>query len=155
MTTPTTLILGIGNNLLSDDGIGIHVVEALRERALPGVECLDGGTLSFSLMETVEGAGRLIVVDAAQLEEPPGTVRLFENEAMDRYLRSGRRSVHEVGLADVLDMTRLTGRLPEPRALVGIQPKEVDWGDAPTPAVAEAVEQAIAEVEGLLARWAL
>lgn len=149
----STLILGIGNNLLSDDGIGIHVVEALRERNLPGVECLDGGTLSFSLMETVEGAGRLIVVDAAQLEEAPGTVRLFENEAMDRYLRSGRRSVHEVGLADVLDMTRLTGRLPEPRALVGIQPKEVDWGDAPTPAVAEAVERAIAEVEGLLARW--
>jgi len=153
MTTPNTLILGIGNNLLSDDGVGIHVVEALRGRGLPGVECLDGGTLSFSLMETVEGAERLIVVDAAQLGEPPGAVRLFENEAMDRYLRSGRRSVHEVGLADVLDMTRLTGRLPEPRALIAIQPKELGWGEAPSAEVAASIGHAIAEVERLLARW--
>lgn len=150
---PKTLILGIGNNLLSDDGVGIHVVEALRARSLPDVECLDGGTLSFSLMETVENAQRLIVVDAAQLNEPPGTVKCFENEAMDRYLRSGRRSVHEVGLADVLDMTRLTGRLPEPRALFGIQPKELGWGEAPSAPVAEAMERVIGDIVALLQRW--
>ena len=148
-----TLVLGIGNNLLSDDGVGIHAVERMRATAPAGVECLDGGTLSFSLLETVEEADRLIVLDAAQLDAPPGTVRVHENEAMDRYLRSGRRSVHEVGLADVLDMARLTGHLPQPRALIGIQPQELGWGERPTPVVEAAMADAIALAEELIVRW--
>jgi hydrogenase maturation protease len=72
----------------------------------------------------------------------PGHVACFDGEAMDRQLGKAGRSVHEVGLADVLDMLRLTGQLPDHRALVGIEPGRVDWGESLSPAVEAAVPRA-------------
>ena len=150
-----TLVLGIGNNLLSDEGAGVHVIRFLQERhpRLPGVEYLDGGTLSFTLAEPIAQADGLIVVDAARLDAEPGTVRLFEDEAMDRYLLGNRSSVHEVGITDLLDMARLTGVMPEHRCLVGIQPQSLGWGDSPTPVVAAAIPQAAHLVLERIKAW--
>ncbi|HEB67389.1 MAG TPA: hydrogenase maturation protease [Gammaproteobacteria bacterium] len=150
-----TVILGIGNTLLGDDGAGIHALRALEARCDDAnVQFVDGGTLSFPLTEALGDAGRLIVIDAAQLDAPPGTVRVFENGAMDAYVARGPcGSVHEVSLAELLDMVRLLGRLPEPRALIGIQPAVVDWSETPTPAVAAAIPQACARAQQLLAAW--
>jgi hydrogenase maturation protease len=72
---------------------------------------------------------------------------------MDRYLSGNRASVHEVGLADLLDIARLTDRFPEHRALVGIEPKVIDWGEAPSAVVARAIPEAVDLVLGLLERW--
>ena len=150
------LVLGIGNTLLADDGVGVRIVESLRsdpdmaERML-----IDGGTLSFSLLSHLEDAQAMLVVDAANLEAAAGTVRVFESEAMDRFIRrSGGRSVHEVGLAEVMDMARLHGCLPPQRALVCIQPERIDWGDALSPAVQAATPHARRQVRELLCRWA-
>ncbi|MGD8378058.1 MAG: HyaD/HybD family hydrogenase maturation endopeptidase [Gammaproteobacteria bacterium] len=141
---PAILVLGIGNNLLSDDGAGIHVVEGLRTGGCPAnVTLLDGGTLSFTLLEAVEEAATLIVVDAANLDAPPGTVRSFEGDAMDAFLGSGGgRSVHEVSLLDLLAMARLRDRLPARRVLIGIQPECTNWGDVASPPVVEGVTRA-------------
>lgn len=151
----TTLILGIGNTLLTDEGAGVWVIERLdREGGLgEGVTLLDGGTLSFTLAGAIEDHQRLIVVDAARLGEEPGTVRVLTDAEMDAHLARGGRSVHEVGLLDLMDITRLAGRMPAPRALIGIEPGAVDWGDAPTPAVATGIGQAAAEVRRLLHTW--
>jgi hydrogenase maturation protease len=152
----TTLVLGIGNVLLGDEGVGAAVVRRLREGAAPADEtlcCLDGGTLSFTLAEPIGAAARLIVVDAAAMDTAPGTVRVFEDAAMDRQLRRRSASVHEVSLADLLDMARLTDSLPARRALIGIEPAHIDWDDALSPPVAAAVPVAIAEVRALIARW--
>lgn len=151
-----TLVLGIGNTLLSDEGIGIHVLKALSASALPGdkVELLDGGTLSFTLAVPIEQADGLIVVDAAQLQAAPGTVRVFEGEDMDRFLTNQRRSsVHEVGLTDLMNIAKLMERWPRKRALVGIQPEKVDWGERPTAAVQAAIPLACREIEALLESW--
>ncbi len=150
------LILGIGNTLLSDEGIGIHVIDALRPLhvASADVELLDGGTLSFSLAPAIEDASALIVVDAAQLKAAPGTVAVFEGEAMDRFLLGNRKqSVHEVGLTDLMSIARLAGHWPARRALIGIQPEKLDWGETPTPAVAAAIPVAVDRVDALIARW--
>ncbi len=149
------LVLGIGNNLLTDEGAGVHVVNHLRQHHpdLPGVQYLDGGTLSFTLAEPIARCDGLIVVDAARLDATPGTIRLFEGEAMDRYMQGKRGSVHEVGLGDLLDMTRLTGDLPLRRALLGIQPFSLDWGEAPTPQVAQAIAPAAGKVLKLIRDW--
>lgn len=146
-----TLIIGIGNSLFGDDGAGIHVVEALMRGQLPPeVEAIDGGTLSFTLLERVENAARLIVVDAAQLDAEPGTVRVFHDAEMDDFLNSSQRpSVHEVNLMDVLVGARLRGRMPARYSLVGIQPLSLDWSSTPTPVVAEAVERAAAIIRDL------
>jgi hydrogenase maturation protease len=148
-------ILGLGNTLLSDEGVGVHVIQALS--AVPGDEELhlvDGGTLSFSLAGPIADASALIVVDAAQLHESPGTVRVFEGVDMDRFLAGNRKSsVHEVGLMDLMSIALLTDTWPARRALVAIQPARVDWGESPSEAVAAAVPLACRHVRGLIGQW--
>lgn len=152
----TTLVLGIGNTLLADEGVGVHVVGYLATHYpdQPGVSYLDGGTLSFTLAEAIAEHANLIVVDAARLGRPPGTVHCLEGDAMDSYLSGNRQSVHEVSLMDLFDIARLTERFPARRALVGIEPQELGWGDAPSAVVAPAVPLAAEMVLGLLSRWA-
>ncbi len=151
-----TVVLGIGNTLLTDEGVGVHVIERLRQEYPDSdmVEFVDGGTLSFTLADVMAGTDQLIIVDAAELDSPPGSVSLFENEALDEYLGRGkRRSVHEVGLLDLLAITHLTGDLPARRALIGIQPQKVDWGEHPSPAVAAAIPQACDMTRELIRTW--
>ncbi len=150
-----TLVLGIGNNLLSDEGAGVHAIHYLSEHypPPPGVEYLDGGTLSFTLAAAVEEADNLIVLDAAQLNASPGTVRQFIGENMDNFLGNTKRSVHEVGLVDLLNIARLTERLPKNRALIGIQPEKLDWGEWPSEPVVQAIPQAAALVQALIHQW--
>lgn len=149
------VVLAIGNLLLADDGAGAKVLAALyRHASLPGrPRLLEGGTLSFSLAPELEDCDALIVVDASRMGAAPGTVRCFEAAAMDRQLNRSGRSVHEVGLADVLDMLRLTDRLPARRALIGIEPATIDWGEDLTPPVAAAVPAAAEQIIDLLHRW--
>lgn len=150
------LILGIGNSLLSDEGIGVHVIRALQHGGLGDndIELMDGGTLSFTLAAPIATAAALVVVDAAQLRAEPGTVAVFEGEAMDRFLLGSRTtSVHEVGLSDLMTITRLTGDWPERRALVAIQPQTVEWGEMPSPPVMAAVPAACEHIRTLIGAW--
>jgi len=151
----STLVLGIGNTLLSDEGVGIHVIDYLQQRhpAPAGVTYLDGGTLSFTLAGEIEDADNLIVVDAAQLGGQPGAVQCMTGSSMDHFLGTAKRSVHEVGLLDLLDIARLTETLPENRALVGIQPDLIDWGEQPTAAVSSAIPIAANHICDLIAAW--
>jgi len=154
--TTRTVVLGIGNTLLGDEGVGVHALRALEARAadLGDVEYVDGGTLSFTLATAIENADRFIVLDATQLNAAPGTVKLFEDDAMDRFLGNQRKaSVHEVGLIDLMVMARLAGRFPERRALIGIQPQYLDWADAPTAAVAAAIPRVCDLALEVLDRW--
>jgi hydrogenase maturation protease len=151
------LILGIGNTLLSDEGIGVHLVRRLQQKIgeVPGIECLDGGTLSFTLAEPIASADGLIVVDAARMGERPGALRIFHDHEMDRYLQGNRASVHEVSLGDLLDIARLSDTLPAKRCLVGIEPENLDWGEVLSETVAPAVEIGITEIVSLLRSWNL
>ncbi len=150
-----TLVLGIGNNLLTDEGAGIHVIHHLQEICpeSPDVTFLDGGTLSFVLAGELAAHQRLIVVDAAHMGLNPGEITCFEDADMDSYLKGNRKSVHEVGLTDLLDIARLSGHYPRKRALIGIQPLSLDWGEAPTAAVAAAVPEAAKMILSLMKVW--
>ena len=151
----TTLILGIGNNLLTDEGIGIHVVRHLDAHHAnePGVTYLDGGTLSFTLAEPIAEHDNLIVVDAARFGEQPGVYRCFEGADMDRYLTGNRASVHEVGLVDLFDISRLSGTFPTHRALICVEPASLGWGEFPTPEVTAAIAPVADLALELAARW--
>jgi hydrogenase maturation protease len=153
--TPNLLVLGIGNILLGDDGLGVRLIERLREQALPATVCfVDGGTLSFSLLEHLETADAMLVADAAELGMAPGSIKIFEDEAMDRFLSSARqRSVHEVGLCDLLDMARLSDCLPKRRALLCVQPAGIGWSESLSADVAAAFDAACAEAVAVLRRW--
>ena len=155
MQTNNTLILGIGNTLLSDEGAGIHMLGYLRKHfpELPDVSYLDGGTLSFTLAPWIEAADNLVVVDAAELDDEPGTVKVFTGNAMDRFAGKTKRSVHEVSLGDLLSIAHLTDALPGNRALVAIQPQTVDWGSSLSAPVAGALPEAACRIIQFVRQW--
>ena len=150
------LVLGIGNTLLTDEGIGIHVLQALEPElaSWPDVTLLDGGTLSFTLAGPIEDADALIVVDAANIKKQPGEWVLLKGEEMDAFLMSNRKAtVHEVGLTDLRAIALLAGHWPDKRAMLAIQPDVIDWGELPTPAVAAAIPPACAAIVEQLQAW--
>ena len=155
MKSNDTLILGIGNTLLTDEGAGIHALNLLQSEYsnIPNLTFLDGGTLSFTLACWIEDSSNLIVFDAAELHQPAGTVMSFVGEEMDDFLGSSKRSAHEVGLLDLMDIARITEHLPENRALIGIQPETMTWGMEPSTAVASSLNKMVKEAVSLIEQW--
>ena len=151
-----TLCLGVGNTLLTDEGAGVHAMRWMQEQSSwpDSVEFLDAGTLSFTLADAIATADNLIIFDAAEMHEPPGFTRVFEGDDFDEFLTSGKRSVHEVGFADLMDIARLQDCLPARRALIGIQPGDFGWGDAPGEAVSAAIPEAGRLAAALVDKWA-
>ena len=150
-----TLVMGVGNTLLADEGAGVHAMRYLKDHYdLPDTTYLDAGTLSFTLAADIAAADNLIVFDAAQIKAEPGTVKVFQDDEVDEFLRSGRCSVHEVGFADLMDIARLEGYLPERYALIGIQPEQLGWGDSPSETVRRAMPKAAGNAAALIHKWA-
>jgi len=151
-----TLVLGLGNTLLGDEGIGVHVVQSLQQKYidLSDVTFLDGGTLSFTLAGYIEDSDNLIIIDAAQLRNVPGTIAVYEGADMDRFITKNRnKSVHEVNVTDILALSHLSGYLPERRALIGIQPEIIDWSDSLSEQVANAIPEVCEITRNLIHRW--
>lgn len=147
-------VVGIGNSLLTDDGAGIHALERFAAgNTRKDVFCLDGGTVGLALLDRLSDLKGLIALDAMKLGKRPGTVTVLEGEAMDAHLRNQHGSVHEVGLADLMDAMRLRDDLPEQRALIGVEPADMDWGTQLTPAVLAAMPEAASHVQRLLHEW--
>ncbi|HEY5496343.1 MAG TPA: HyaD/HybD family hydrogenase maturation endopeptidase, partial [Candidatus Limnocylindrales bacterium] len=135
------LVIGIGNILLRDEGVGVRVVEELQRRAAenrldvpPGTAFVDGGTLGLDLLHLIAATSTLILVDAVGLGPAPGSVAVIRGDAIEGTL-AGHVSPHQVGVADLVAAARLMGVMPADASLVGIRPAEIDIGLALTPAV--------------------
>lgn len=141
------LILGLGNPLCSDDGLGVVAVQALQTRlALPeGVVAMDGGTLGLSLLPHLLDARAAILVDAIRTDDPPGSLVRIEGADVAPAVAS-RLSPHQVGVADLVDAARLLGRQPEPLLLLGIVPAQLGLGFGLSPAVRERMDELIRSV---------
>ena len=147
-------VVGIGNNLLTDDGAGIHALQQVAlESAEDDLACIDGGTVGLALLDRLSDLDGLIALDAMILGKKPGAVTVLQGEEMDAHLRNQRGSVHEVGLSDLMDALRLRGELPEHRALIGIEPADMNWGTEPTAPVAAAVPEAASIAQRLVREW--
>ena len=124
------LVLGIGNILLSDEGVGVHVINRFQETfTIPdGVEVIDGGTMGLDLVPYFEGKTHVIVVDAMCADgQAPGTIRRFSGSDVMTMLGE-RISPHQIGLSDLLACTAVGSQLPEHIVLLGIVPESLDTG---------------------------
>lgn len=148
------VVLGIGNILLSDEGVGVRVVERLESDYTlpPEVEIIDGGTCGMEMLDQLENLDALIVVDCVRHGQPPATPVLLKGEDVPVFFKT-KLSPHQVGLSDVLASLEFTGRAPKYTSIVGIQPDSLDTGLALTPAVEarlpELVNMTVAELRGL------
>lgn len=147
-----TLVLGLGNTIMSDDGVGPKVIEQLQQGAgLPeAVVLLDGGTLGLDLLPHLEGIQRLIIVDAVEIGKSPGTVVRLSGDEVPVALET-KLSPHQMGMKDLLAVARLMGQLPGEIVLIGVQPACLEMDTELTPAVAAALPTLLAMVQAELA----
>jgi hydrogenase maturation protease len=144
-----TLVLGLGNVLMGDEGIGVHVVRALEKHLLPaGVECLDGGTGGFVLLEPLQSADRIILIDAAADGNSLGTV----TRTTPRFSRDypPTLTAHDIGVKDLLDVFYIQGGGPGVVLYaIAIDPKQpisMELSAGAAKAADEAVERILAEL---------
>jgi hydrogenase maturation protease len=149
-------VLGLGNILLRDEGIGVQVVQRLQERyEFPlEVQVLDGGTLGMEILPYVEAAAQVVVVDAVEMGAEPGTTARFEGEDIPEFL-SVKVSPHQMGLVDLLAVARLRDLYPEKLVLWGVQPDVIEVGLDLSPRVAEQVEVLVDKVLDELNGWGI
>jgi len=147
--------MGIGNTLQQDDGIGIHITNTYKssQEPDPHVEILDGGTIGLSLLPEIEDSDAVIIVDASEIGERPGTMRIFRNREIDQQLSSKRRTVHEVNLVDLFAAAAIRGNSPRERVLIAIQPASTESGVDPTPEVKASIPLACEAISSLTRNW--
>ena len=135
-STPKILILGVGNILLKDEGVGVRAVERLQRdyKFPPNVEIIDGGTAGFGLIDLLEGAEHLIIVDAVQGNDEPGSLYRFKFEDMPSSI-SKKFSPHQIGILETLTLKKMLGKIPD-TTIIAIQPKDCsNWGTELTPEI--------------------
>ena len=152
-----TLVLGLGNILLGDEGVGVRVVERLEAQYdFPeGVRVLDGGTLGLDLLPYVEAASRLLVVDAVRANKPPGSLVRLAGDKVPIFLDAAKVSAHQEGLQDLLAVSALVGCLPHDLVFWGVQIESPGVGLALSPAVAGQVDALADKVLEELGRWGI
>lgn len=152
----STVVLGIGNLLWADEGFGVRCVEALAAgwRFAPGVQLVDGGTQGLYLLQHVQAARRLLILDAIDYGLPPGTLKLVEGDEVPQFLGAKKMSLHQTGFQEVLALARFTGHWPQELLLVGCQPAELeDFGGSLTAPVRAAMAPALALALDRLRAW--
>lgn len=152
MTAPY-LVLGLGNELFCDEGLGVVASRSFAERGLDGVDTVDGGTLGLELVATIEGRRGLLVLDAVASDDAtPGDILVLEGEELE-VSRRLLFSVHQIGVIEALAAAELIGRRPERIAAVGMVPFSLDTGYGITPRARERMPKMIAAAEEILSRW--
>jgi len=149
-------VIGLGNILLQDEGVGVHAVEALKKNYdFPdGVRLIDGGTLGLDLLPLIEGVEKILFVDAMDLKKEPGSIAVIEDQEIPSLLEP-KLSLHHVGLSDLLFASRFMGNQPAKMALVGIQPETMEIGLDLSPAIIHRFEELLETVVGKLREWGL
>lgn len=151
---PTVTILGLGNILMTDEGVGVHTVKEFEARySLPEhVEVVDGGAAGLDLIPFIDGREKVLMVDAVNFDQDPGYINVLENEQIPVRI-SEKASMHHLGLMDVLSIVRMSGNLPKELCLIGIQPKSLELGIDMTPEIWDKKDILIEEVVRKLREW--
>jgi hydrogenase maturation protease len=140
---PSTLVLGVGNILLSDEGVGVHAIEAMKDQDLPpDVEVLDGGTASLELLNILADRDKVIIIDAVVGGGEPGTIYRFTPDDI-KYHSVTFTSLHQISLLETLTDAKYLGIAPKTVIILGVEPKEIDLGLEMTPEVSAVIPRVV------------
>lgn len=150
------IILGLGNTLQTDEGLGVHALKALEEQLGPqeGLEYVDGGVLGLNLLPWVESASHLLLLDAADAGQPPGTLIELTRDEIPLY--SGvKMSQHQTTFQEVLGLANIRGKLPPHLYLVGAQPEDLSVGVGISPTIESTLPEMVKRATAVLKKWQL
>ena len=141
------LIVGVGNTLRCDEGVGPAAVQRILTRGAlpPGVEAVDAGTPGFAILDLARSARRMVVIDAMRAGGAPGTVYVVSPERVRSRGREFTESLHGVSILGALRLARAVGELLPEVCLVGVEPQELGWGAELSPPVSAALDRAADE----------
>lgn len=143
------LVIGLGNELLMDDGVGVHAVREILRTGLPGAVVAEVGCALLDALPLLERAGRVLAIDAMQAGGTPGTIYRFGPE--DVACRSVTASIHELGLIESLRL--LERKSPPPIVVLGVEPHTIDYGLELTPLVTAALPELVAAIRQIVSSW--
>ena len=142
-----TLVIGLGNPLRGDDGVGVRAIEMLATQPLPpDVEVIDGGTLGLGIVNLLEGRQRVIVLDAADVGRTPGQLVRFSLDEAELMGGDHHISVHTAGLREALLLAEALEMLPAEVIIFGVQPANLEWDNSLSPEVEAALPNLVAAV---------
>lgn len=149
-----TVVLGLGNPLMGDDGLGLAVLARFREQyhVPDAVALVDGGTWGMNLLPIIEDATEVLFIDAIRTGQSAGTVQELERAELPRYL-AHKLSPHQIDLKEVLALAEFRGTLPPVVAAIGAEPERVEMSAILTPALEAAVDEVAARVARRLTAW--
>jgi len=150
------VVLGVGNILLTDEGLGVHVVKELKENYnfTPEISLIDGGTMGMELLTYMRGMKRILLIDAINGGEAPGTVYEFPHRELEQYFTE-HISVHEVGMQDILRIRAIQENPLEDAIVIGVEPESLEIGFEPSAAVQQALPEVKARVLSVLRGWGI
>jgi hydrogenase maturation protease len=149
-----TVVVGLGNTIMGDDGLGVAALVRLQERwsVAPEVELIDGGTAGMCLLPIIEGARRVLLIDAIDMAAPAGTKIRLERDRLPRYLAT-KISPHQIDLRDVLALAELRGTLPEEAVAIGLQPAVIDMTTELSAIVGRRIDELVSAIVAQLTSW--
>lgn len=156
MSVDRTVVLGLGNILNRDEGLGVHALAALAQSLTPQnapVEFVDGGVLGLNLLPLVEGCSRLLVLDAINAGQSPGSLIELTGEAIPHYA-GVKLSQHQLTFQELVGLAIFRGKLPPYLHLLGLQPADLSLGLGVSPAVTEAMPRLLHRAEQIVRAWA-
>ncbi|MBF1757271.1 MAG: HyaD/HybD family hydrogenase maturation endopeptidase [Veillonella tobetsuensis] len=150
------VVLGVGNILLTDEGLGVHVVEDLKANYTftPQVTLIDGGTMGMELLTYMRGMKKILLIDAINGGKNPGTVYEFPHRELEQYF-TDHISVHEVGMQDILRIRAIQENPLEDAIVIGVEPESLEIGFEPSVAVQQALPEVKDRVLSVLRGWGI
>lgn len=148
------VVLGVGNILLTDEGLGVHVVEDLKANYTftPQISLIDGGTMGMELLTYMRGMKKILLIDAVNGGEAPGTIYEFPHRELEQYF-TDHISVHEVGMQDILRIRAIQENPLEDAIVIGVEPESLDVGFEPSAPVQKALPEVKDRVLRVLRDW--
>lgn len=149
------VVLGLGNLLNSDEGVGVHAVRVMQNEwsaRFPHVEFVDGGTLGLNLLPWVESATHLLLLDCINAKQPPAALIEMTKEEIPLFAQV-KMSIHQLTFQEVLGIAKMRGKLPEHVHLIGVQPASLEISAALSPSVQAQVPEMLRRAQNILEQW--
>lgn len=145
-------VIGVGNPWAGDDAVGIAVSRHLQTQNLPGVDIIEAGLMGLDVLDLIDGAEHVILIDAVQSDRSPGTIHRLEiPEDLQFIMRlswaSSTASTHSFGLGEALALGKTLGKLPPKLIIYGVELDQVTQGESPSPPVAQTITMVSAQIQ--------